>query len=95
MRRKDSEMGGTDVGLRDIDDLPKNKVNYTALTPLWFLERAATVYPERLSIVHGSVKHTWGQTYSRCRQLASALSRRSFGIGTTVIFINSTSFLLV
>ncbi|KAE9453259.1 hypothetical protein C3L33_14840, partial [Rhododendron williamsianum] len=31
------------VGERDIDDLPKNAANYTALTPLWFLDRAALV----------------------------------------------------
>ncbi|KAI8561786.1 hypothetical protein RHMOL_Rhmol04G0368500 [Rhododendron molle] len=36
---------------RDIDDLPKNAANYTALTPLWFLERAATVHPHRKSLV--------------------------------------------
>ncbi|KAK8661810.1 hypothetical protein V6N13_091404 [Hibiscus sabdariffa] len=40
--------------IRDIDDLPKNAANYTALTPLWFLERAATVHPTRKAVVHGS-----------------------------------------
>ena len=43
----------------DIDDLPKNAVNYTALTPLWFVERAATVHPTRKSVVHGSRHYTW------------------------------------
>lgn len=70
--------------VRDIDDLPKSKANYTALTPLWFLERAAAVHPNRKSIVHGSVSYTWRQTYERCCRLASALSRRSIGVGTTV-----------
>ncbi|XP_030527784.1 acetate--CoA ligase CCL3-like [Rhodamnia argentea] len=73
--------------VRDIDDLPKNEANYTALTPLWFLERAATVHPSRRSLVHGSVTFTWLQTYQRCRRLASALSRRSIGAGTTVAVI--------
>ncbi|PKH94101.1 hypothetical protein CRG98_049762, partial [Punica granatum] len=68
---------------RDIDDLPKNGANYTALTPLWFLERAATVHPDRKSIVHGRVSYTWRQTYERCRRLASALNRRSVGLGST------------
>ena len=69
---------------RDIDDLPKNEANHTALTPLWFLERAALVHPGRRSLVHGSVAFTWLQTYQRCRRLASALSSRSIGAGCTV-----------
>ncbi|KAF8041672.1 hypothetical protein BT93_A0313 [Corymbia citriodora subsp. variegata] len=72
---------------RDIDDLPKNAANYTALTPLWFLDRAATVHPERRSLVHGLVVFTWRQTYRRCRRLASALSRRSIGLGSAVAVI--------
>ena len=58
------------------DDLPKNQANYTPLTPLTFIERAAYVYPDKLSVVHGDEKWTWKQTYARCRRLASALSRR-------------------
>ncbi|KAH0704957.1 hypothetical protein KY290_009674 [Solanum tuberosum] len=72
---------------RDIDDLPRNKANYTALTPLWFLERAATVFPNRKSLIHGSVEYTWHQTYRRCRQLASALTKNSVTFGSTVAVI--------
>ncbi|KHN14282.1 Acetate/butyrate--CoA ligase AAE7, peroxisomal [Glycine soja] len=70
---------------RDIDDLPKNDANHTALTPLWFLERAALVHPTRTSVVHGSRHYTWHQTYQRCRRFASALSNRSIGLGHTAI----------
>lgn len=73
--------------LIDIDDLPKNPANYTALTPLWFLERAAYVHPERKAVIHGSVVYTWRQTYERCRRLASALASRSIGAGKTVSVI--------
>nr|KYP52058.1 2-succinylbenzoate--CoA ligase [Cajanus cajan] len=69
---------------RDIDDLPKNDANHTALTPLWFLERAALVHPSRISVVHGSQHYTWHQTHQRCRRLASALSNLSIGLGHTV-----------
>ena len=69
---------------RDIDDLPRNDANYTALTPLWFLERAALSHPARASVVHGPVRYTWADTYSRCRRLASALARRSVEHGSTV-----------
>ncbi|KAL0433945.1 UNVERIFIED_CONTAM: Acetate/butyrate--CoA ligase AAE7, peroxisomal [Sesamum latifolium] len=72
---------------RDIDDLPRNPANYTALTPLWFLERAALVHPNRNSLIHGSVRFTWSQTYRRCRQLASALTRRAVTFGSTVAVI--------
>ncbi|KAK4405492.1 Acetate/butyrate--CoA ligase AAE7, peroxisomal [Sesamum angolense] len=75
-------MGGVE---RDIDDLPKNPANYTALTPLGFLERAALVHPTRKSVVHGSVIYTWQQTYRRCRQLASALTKRGVTFGSTTI----------
>ncbi|KAI5579556.1 hypothetical protein POPTR_008G108000v4 [Populus trichocarpa] len=72
---------------RDIDDLPKNPANYMSLTPLWFLERAATVHPTRTSIVHESVQYTWQETYQRCCRFASALSNRSLGLGRTVAVI--------
>ena len=45
--------------------------NYEQLSPLRFIERTAEVYPDRLAIVHGSLRQTWAQTYARCRQLAS------------------------
>ncbi|GKV31384.1 hypothetical protein SLEP1_g40076 [Rubroshorea leprosula] len=72
---------------RDIDDLPKNAANYMALTPLWFLDRAATVHPTRKSLIHGSLTYTWRQTYQRCRRLASALCTQSIGPGSTVAII--------
>lgn len=72
---------------RDIDDLPRNAANYTALTPLWFLERAALAHPARASLVHGALRYTWADTYRRCRRLASALARRSVGHGSTVAVI--------
>ncbi|PIN05350.1 Acyl-CoA synthetase [Handroanthus impetiginosus] len=73
---------------RDIDDLPRNPANHTALTPLGFLERAALVHPDRKSLIHGSVSFTWRQTYRRCRQLASALTKRSVTFGSTVAVIS-------
>ena len=65
-------------------DLPKTSANFVALTPLTFLERAASVYPRRLSVVHGDASFTWAQTYERCRRLASALQKRGVGYGDTV-----------
>ena len=65
-------------------DLDRNPANFAALTPLSFLERAASVYPDRVAIVHGPQRQTWGTTYARCRRLASALAARGLGVGDTV-----------
>jgi fatty-acyl-CoA synthase len=64
--------------------LDRNQANYTPLTPLTFLERAAYVYPERPSVIYGSQRFTWRETYARCRRLASALIRRGIGKNDTV-----------
>jgi fatty-acyl-CoA synthase len=66
------------------ENLPKTAANFAALTPLTFIERAATVYPNRLAVVHGEVRRTWAQTYARTRRLASALAARGIGRGDTV-----------
>lgn len=64
--------------------LEQNPANYAPLTPLNFLERAATVYPHYTALVHGNLRRSWGEVYSRCRQLASALNKRGIGVGNTV-----------
>jgi fatty-acyl-CoA synthase len=64
--------------------LAPNRANYTPLTPVSFLAKAAYTYPERTAIVHGDVRRTWAQTYARCRRLASALERRGVKRGDTV-----------
>src|ERR1700704_4107826 len=65
-------------------DLPRNQANHAPLTPLTFIERAAYVYPDRLSVVHGAQSFTWKETYARCRRLASALTRLGVGKNDTV-----------
>ncbi|MBY0409570.1 MAG: AMP-binding protein, partial [Burkholderiaceae bacterium] len=64
--------------------LPRTEANYSALSPLSFIERTAEVYPNHLAMVHGNLRHTWAQTYARCRQLASALTRAGIGKNDTV-----------
>ena len=65
-------------------DLDKNRANYAPLTPLTFIERAAYVFPDRVSVVHGAQRYTWKETFARCRRLASALTKRGIGLGDTV-----------
>ncbi len=64
--------------------LDKRTANFTPLSPLSFIQRTASVYPEYTSIIHGHRRFTWAQTYGRCRQLASALAQRGVGASDTV-----------
>ena len=64
--------------------LDRNPANYTPLTPVSFLAKAAQTYPMRTAMIHGEVRRTWRETYERCRRLASALARRGLQRGDTV-----------
>ena len=66
------------------EDLAKGPSNYEALSPLSFLPRAATVYPQRVGVIHGDQRFTWAEVYERCRRLASALAKRGIGKGDCV-----------
>ena len=65
-------------------DLAKNPANYTPLTPLSFLPKAASVYPNCIAVIHGARRYTWAQLYARARRLASALKQRGIAKGDTV-----------
>jgi fatty-acyl-CoA synthase len=65
-------------------DLDRNPANFQPLTPLSFLERAAAVFPDRLAIIHGSLRRNYRDFFARSRQLGSALSRRGFKRGDTI-----------
>ncbi|MBZ0125131.1 MAG: acyl-CoA synthetase, partial [Rhodocyclaceae bacterium] len=71
--------------------LDKNAANYTPLSPLSFIERTATVYPQRTSVIHGMRRHTWDETYARCRRLASALAASGIGKNDTVAVMLSNT----
>ncbi|HRK17911.1 MAG TPA: acyl-CoA synthetase [Hyphomicrobiaceae bacterium] len=65
-------------------DLDKNAANYQALTPLSFLERTTTIHPDRIAVVHGSIRRTYREFYDRSRRLASALVNAGIKPGDTV-----------
>ncbi len=65
-------------------DLDRNQANFQPLSPLPFLERAATVFPEHIAVIHGNAQIDYRCFYSRCRQLASALTDQGIGRGDTV-----------
>ena len=64
--------------------LERGPANHQPLTPLLFLERAGAVFPDHLAVVHGPLRRTYRELRARCRQLASALTRRGIGRGDVV-----------
>jgi fatty-acyl-CoA synthase len=65
-------------------DLDRNLANHIPLTPLTFLDRAASVFPNHIAIVHGALRRNYAEFYMRSRQLASALAQNGIGRGDTV-----------
>jgi fatty-acyl-CoA synthase len=70
--------------LYDAPHLARNAANFAPLSPLGFLSRSAGVYPDKLAVVHGAARVTYGRFYERCRQFADALRRRGIQRGDTV-----------
>ncbi len=65
-------------------DLDRNAANFQPLTPLSFLERAASVFPDRTAVVHGGLRRNYAEFYARARRLASALAKHGIKRGDTV-----------
>lgn len=70
-------------------DLNKRPVNHVPLTPVSFLARSASVFTEKVAVIHGDKSYTYGEFYARCRRLASALSARGIRRLDTVAFLAS------
>ncbi len=68
-------------------NLNQRAANFEALSPLTFLERAASVHPKKTAVIHEGIRRTWSETYDRCRQLASALVNVGVEKGDTVSII--------
>nr|HAQ95137.1 acyl-CoA synthetase [Afipia sp.] len=64
--------------------LDKNAANYVPLSPLSFLARSASVYPDHTSAVYEGRRFSWAQTYERCKRFASFLAKRGIQRGDTV-----------
>ncbi|XP_075493846.1 2-methylpropanoate--CoA ligase CCL4-like [Primulina tabacum] len=57
-----------------MEELKKSNANSCPLTPLTFLERAATVYGDCTSVIYNSMSYTWSQTQVRCLRMASSIA---------------------
>ena len=67
--------------------LKKNKANYAPLSPVSFLERAALVFPNCISIISENKRFTWRETFRRCQLFASSLKKKKIKLGDTVSVI--------
>ena len=65
-------------------DLDRNPANHQPLTPLSFLSRSASVFPDKTAVRHGTLSWTYAEFFSRTRRLASALERAGMQPGQTV-----------
>lgn len=77
--------------MRKMEGLVKCSANYVPLTPISFLERAASVYAERDSIIYGDTKYKWRETHARCVKLACGLSQLGISGGDVVSLSNPSS----
>ena len=80
--------------------LDRRPANFAALTPLTFLERTASIFPDHTAIVYDDWKgrlgssgspafvQTWAETAERVTRLASALSGVGVGRGDTVAILS-------
>ncbi|CAN5406558.1 acyl-CoA synthetase [soil metagenome] len=59
--------------------LDKTAANFTALSPMSFVERAAEVFGDAPAIVHGQRRANWRELRDRSARLAAAL--RALGVG--------------
>ncbi|WP_166260390.1 acyl-CoA synthetase [Marinobacter salicampi] len=64
--------------------LEPTEANHATLSPLDFIKRTASIYPNYPAVIHGDIRRTWLETYDRCCRLASALSNKGIGKGDTV-----------
>ncbi|MDC0997867.1 acyl-CoA synthetase [Rhodospirillaceae bacterium] len=69
------------------DGLSANNANYTPLTPVDFLERAAGTWPNKTAIIHGQTRRSYREFLERSRRMASALNKRNIGKGDVVSII--------
>src|SRR5262252_9480484 len=67
--------------------LGRAAANFAPLTPLGFLPRSASIYPDRVAMIHGARRISYREFDARARRLASALAARGIGEGDTVAVV--------
>ncbi|GJS41452.1 AMP-binding, conserved site-containing protein [Tanacetum coccineum] len=70
-----------------MEGVVRSVANDVPLSPISFLERAAKVYRDRISVVYGSIKYTWEETHRQCVKIASSLNRLGVARGDVVAIL--------
>ena len=66
------------------EGLDRRPANHSALTPLDFIAWSGEVFEDRAGVIYGDRVFRWGETYERCRRLASGLAELGVKRGDTV-----------
>ena len=69
------------------NNLEKTAANFSALTPLTFLQRSAHIFPQKTAVVDDDMSLSYEVFYRRCRQMADALVNRGIQPGDTVAIL--------
>lgn len=75
----------------DAPELRQRPANYVPLTPISYLTRAASTWPERIAVIDGERRFTYAEFLARCTCLADALRARGIGHGDTVAIMAANS----
>src|ERR1700682_6033655 len=70
-------------------NLDRHPSNYIPLSPVSFLNRAASAFAEKVAVIDGARSYTYAQLLDRCVRLASALANLGVGRLDTVAIIAS------
>ena len=73
------------------DGLDQNSANYTPLSPVSLLRRAAWIYPDKVALIQNDRSLNWGEVFQRCQRVASALVKRGLGKGDTIAILSANT----
>jgi fatty-acyl-CoA synthase len=69
--------------------LDRTPANFVPLSPISFLRRSVASFRDKIAIIHGERRFTYGELQERCARLAAALSQRGVGRLDTVAVLAS------
>jgi fatty-acyl-CoA synthase len=69
--------------------------NYESLTPTAFLHRAAQIFPDRVGVVEGNLKYTYGEFLERSLKFAGALKALGVRPGDRVAILAGNSHVML
>ena len=76
------------MGIYD-DHLGQNAANFTPLSPISFLRRAAQIYPHKPAVIYADRELSWLEVWQRSVAVAGALKARGVGKGDTVAILSA------